>query len=81
MNVTGLVYLDVTDDDIESLDRFEGSFYQRCQVAIRCDDGEVLQADTYLFTATDRLLETPWELERFAVEEFMNTYCVGGRST
>jgi gamma-glutamylcyclotransferase (GGCT)/AIG2-like uncharacterized protein YtfP len=80
MHVTGLAYFDVSTDDIDTLDRFEGSYYRRCEVSVRFDSGEIVLADAYLFTAADRLMEITWEPECFALEGFMTTYCIGDKS-
>lgn len=80
MQVAGLVYLDINAEDIDALDRFEGSCYRRCKVDVSVDNGKIIHAETYLFNAADRLTKTVWEPEHFALEGFMNTYCAGGKT-
>ncbi len=74
--VEGLLYLDVTDDDIAALDRFEGAGYRRIAVGVqtrvegRAGDaaGGRLAADTYLFVAEEKMEPGEWDAERFGRE-------------
>jgi len=78
--VAGIVYLDVSDDAVARLDRFEDDFYQRCTVAVVCDDGRLREADTYLVPEQRRaeLTDEPWTCQAFAesgdLSHFMARY-------
>ncbi len=67
----GLVYLDVTDDDLDRLDRFEGDEYRRTVVTVACADGVEHRCGAYLYLPVDRLLAAPWEPEAFAMDRFL----------
>ena len=73
--VAGVLYLDVDEGDLRRLDRFEGDDYRRVAVAVAGADGNVRDAETYLYLRTDRLLATSWEPDRFAMQRFLETYC------
>jgi gamma-glutamylcyclotransferase (GGCT)/AIG2-like uncharacterized protein YtfP len=66
-SVEGVVYLDVTAQDIRRLDRFEGDYYRRISVAVSSETGDMLDAEVYLFSKQSRhLLSTlPWNPVRF----------------
>lgn len=74
-SVDGLVYFDVSDADVVRLDDFEGAEYRRLAVTLTLDDGQALQAQTYLFMAVHRLSAAPWNPDAFALERFMASYC------
>lgn len=65
--VRGLVYLDVDDESVARLDRFEDTFYDRLSLSIDCGDGARRDADAYVIPATHRsiLTEEPWTAEGF----------------
>ncbi|MBN9426983.1 MAG: gamma-glutamylcyclotransferase [Burkholderiales bacterium] len=71
--VAGRLYLDVDDEDLQRLDRFEGAQYRRIvvDVATRGSDGqpERLPAGLYLFLPTERLLDGDWDPQRFERED------------
>ncbi len=73
--VDGVLYLDVDDEDLARLDRFEGEDYRRVLVDVVADDDVVRAAQTYLFSAGDRLLPEAWRAEAFAMQRFIDTYC------
>jgi len=75
----GVVYLGVDEASVERLDIFEGQFYERFQVSLETEDGESLEADTYVVRPENRglLTSAPWELEEFraeGLERFLNNY-------
>lgn len=74
-SVAGIVYFDVSDADIASLDAFEGSEYRRDRVRIRLDSGEPAEADTYLYLLPQKLSESPWLPEEFQMQRFLGSYC------
>lgn len=73
--VSGVLYFDVDERDIAALDTFEGEDYRRETVRMVLDDGSSAEAGTYLYLPPQKLLESPWDPERFQVERFIGTYC------
>lgn len=67
--VNGLVYRNLSDQELEQLDRFEGDMYRRGRVDIVIDR-QTTTAQTYLLAAAFRQLlsDTPWDLEHFMVD-------------
>lgn len=72
----GLVYLDVDENAIARLDRFENDFYVRQAIRVECVDGHQRLAECYVVPAERRevLSDEPWtgadflargDLERF----------------
>ncbi len=74
-SVTGVVYFDLDAADLAALDHFEGNEYRRTPVMLRLEDGTALAAQTYLFEATARLSDQPWNPETFAMDRFLDSYC------
>jgi gamma-glutamylcyclotransferase (GGCT)/AIG2-like uncharacterized protein YtfP len=77
--ITGRVYLDVSNFDIERLDRFETSRYARVTVAVTLndDDAETIAADAYLALNLSELTDHDWDVARFEREglpQFMSNY-------
>ena len=78
--VTGVLYLGVSDIDLAVLDAFEGPDYRRIPVEVilrepvsaspaGClDAGTALPAETYLFTAREKVEPGPWDPARFERE-------------
>ena len=73
--VVGVLYLDVDDEDVEALDRFEGDDYRREAIEVVCADGSSRAAHTYVYRLADRLLDASWEPASFAMQRFLETYC------
>lgn len=78
--VAGLVYLDLSAEELAALDRFEGEgeAYRRTEVTVALDDGGLIQAATYLFLDPARVEETAWDPVRFELEDlaaFLDGYC------
>jgi hypothetical protein len=65
--VEGLVHLDVDEQSLARLDRFEGALYERVPLAIVCADGGQRQAETYVVSPQNRKVLTaePWSAQRF----------------
>lgn len=66
--VSGVVYLDVSRDDLAALDRFEGDDYQRITVLVTLAAGDraaglpaTLPAEAYLFLPHDRVDRGAWD--------------------
>ncbi len=78
-SVNGLIYFDVSHEDICRLDMFEGNFYQRCKKPCKLEDGKIVDTDTYLFRKEFyHLLENkPWDCKWFetkGIYEFIRRY-------
>ncbi|SNS11625.1 Uncharacterized conserved protein YtfP, gamma-glutamylcyclotransferase (GGCT)/AIG2-like family [Noviherbaspirillum humi] len=74
-SVAGLLYFDVSADDVAALDAFEGNAYRRDQVTVTTADGKTYSAATYLFLNGADLTGDPWLPEAFRMERFLATYC------
>ena len=68
-SVEGVLWLDVNDDALLRLDRFEGDVYERRLVRVATANGP-RDAQVYVIPrANEHLLEpSPWDLERFRRE-------------
>jgi hypothetical protein len=74
--VSGILYLDVGDTDLEVLDGFEGDDYRRIAVRVApvgpadsaARQGGAIDADTYLFVADDKVEPGEWDPARFERE-------------
>lgn len=75
--VQGVLYFDVTDTDIAALDTFEGAEYRREAVRATLENGESIDAATYIYLLPEKLLQSPWTPEAFQMERFIGTYCAG----
>lgn len=77
--VSGVLYFDVDERDIAALDTFEGEDYRRETVRVVLDDGSSAEAGAYLYLLPQKLLESPWDPERFQKERFIDAYCYDKR--
>lgn len=77
--VSGVLYFDVDERDIAALDAFEGEDYRREAVRVALDGGGSAEAGAYLYLLPQKLLESPWDPERFQMGRFIGTYCGGKR--
>ena len=73
--VNGVLYFDVDDADLLTLDVFEGSEYRREQVRVSIADDQVEVAQTYLFMVQERLSDRDWDPQAFRMESFLSAYC------
>jgi gamma-glutamylcyclotransferase (GGCT)/AIG2-like uncharacterized protein YtfP len=73
--VRGVVYFDVTPQDIAALDVFEGSDYRRDTLYAKLDSGETVTADSYIYLRATRLADGRWDPEAFPMQRFLNAYC------
>jgi gamma-glutamylcyclotransferase (GGCT)/AIG2-like uncharacterized protein YtfP len=62
-SVKGVVYFDVTAQDINRLDKFEGEYYRKIPVTVSCETAREVNADVYLFNKSNRrsLNNTQWD--------------------
>lgn len=79
-SVLGTCVAGLTDQNIRNLDFFEGDQYQREKVKVRLLDGvkvmelggtegKEVEAETYVFTAKDHLVEEEWDFHEFVREK------------
>ena len=73
--VPGLVYLGIDAADLAQLDQFEGDDYRRIETVVTAADGRIHPVQTYLYLNQAGLSDQPWRPERFALEQFLATYC------
>lgn len=76
--VEGVVYLDISSEDLNRLDEFEGTIYLRQYVQVRTDDN-LFAADTYVLRPEYRhlLSEAAWHPEKFqetGIRRFLGSY-------
>jgi gamma-glutamylcyclotransferase (GGCT)/AIG2-like uncharacterized protein YtfP len=76
MQVAGVLYYEVSENDLAALDAFEGAEYRREQVRVTTTDGGKVDAHTYVYLLPEKLSSDSWEPERFQMERFLGTYCV-----
>jgi gamma-glutamylcyclotransferase (GGCT)/AIG2-like uncharacterized protein YtfP len=65
--VRGVVYLDVDENSLARLDRFEDDFYRRESLSIDCSDGQARTADAYVVPAENRVVlsDQRWSRDEF----------------
>ena len=76
--VSGIVYLDINNQDLKLLDAFEGGYYERVPVTVDLENSSInshvyLIRDQYLYLAT----ENQWDPEDFykkSIGDFVATY-------
>ena len=73
--VAGVVYLNLDENDVKALDRFEGEDYRRCAIDLTLADAGALVAETYLHVNPTRLSQDPWIPENFDMQRFIASYC------
>lgn len=70
--VEGVLYFDINDQDLKTLDEFEFE-YNRDTVEIVGGDGKMYEAGTYVIKNVERMSEKHWEPEHF-VKHHMHTF-------
>lgn len=81
-SVGGVLYADVSADDVERLDAFEGSDYERIEVSVRLADGSSRCAHAYRWRHRERLGDRDWDpqwFEREAITVFIDRHASGVR--
>ena len=64
--VEGVVYFDVSAEDMTRLDQFEGELYQRKVVEVVCDNGRGVTASVYVIRDLFReRLDGEWSIAEF----------------
>lgn len=74
-SVEGVLYFDVSPEDVAALDHFEGNEYRRELVGVVLETGESVEAGTYIFLLPQKLSGSPWLPEAFQMERFIGSYC------
>jgi len=66
-SVEGVIYFNVTAQDIKRLDKFEGRYYRKVPVTVISDTGHLHKARAYLFVRHKRnlLAHKPWDPVHF----------------
>jgi gamma-glutamylcyclotransferase (GGCT)/AIG2-like uncharacterized protein YtfP len=78
--VRGVVYLDVDEESVERLDRFEGNFYERVSVWTDGSDGQRRAAEAYVVPPCNQAMLTSetWERDTFlasgGLDQFIGAY-------
>lgn len=77
--VRGVMYLDVDDDSVARLDRFEDDFYLRLPIVVTCDDSQRLAAQAYVVPAERRgvLTAEPWNGDDFVARGDLARFMAG----
>jgi gamma-glutamylcyclotransferase (GGCT)/AIG2-like uncharacterized protein YtfP len=73
--VEGIVYFDVSLEDLAALDSFEGGDYRRVEIAASLPDGTSVNASAYLYLPQEKLAPEPWSRENFQLKSFLRSYC------
>lgn len=84
-SVRGTLVTGLRREDVRSLDRFEGSQYERVVVKVRVleakkgelKEGEEVEAETYLFLYEEDLEKGEWDFEHFFKEKMPGRWADG----
>lgn len=78
-NITGLLYLDVSPQDLARLDDFEGEYYERFSITVVISESEHITAEVYIlnprYRNTVEMFE--WDVVRFkevGIGRFISRY-------
>lgn len=76
--VDGILYLDISSEDMDRLDQFEGSIYARHHVQVSTENN-IFAADAYVLRHEYRHLLSseawsPEEFEKTGMERFLSSY-------
>lgn len=74
-SVTGVLYFDVAEQDVDALDAFEGSEYRRDSVRVKLETGKTAEAGAYVYLLPQKLSQSPWAPEAFQLARFLDSYC------
>jgi len=69
-SIAGMLYFNITPQDLAVLDEFEGEYYLREAVQVRLPDGSFQPAETYVLKDEFRHLasDRDWDADRFATD-------------
>ena len=78
-HVNGILVLGIMTPDIIVLDRFEGEYYCRKKVKVVSENGEEIDAETYIFREVyrDLLTKEEWDVDNFrkhGIDRFLDRY-------
>lgn len=76
-HIDGQLYMNITADDMQRLDRFEGDDYDNVEVPLTLANGEVVMARLYLYRHRERLAARDWDVawfEREGIKSFIAQY-------
>ena len=78
-SVDGVVYFNISLVDIERLDKFEGSLYERIEVEVIFNNGERVSSQTYVIStkSAHQLSNDNWSYDNFLAKhknQFQNGY-------
>lgn len=79
-SVQGIVWLDLSGDDLQKLDEFESTEYRRTQVEVLLADGQRVTADIYAWLAPALLLPDDWSEQDFRRSHLADFHRIHGRS-
>jgi gamma-glutamylcyclotransferase (GGCT)/AIG2-like uncharacterized protein YtfP len=71
--VQGILYFDLSPEQVRVLDHFEGPEYRRGAVEVEAA-GAYVSAQVYLHTRPERLTQQVWTLANFDEAKFMKQY-------
>lgn len=78
-STAGLIYLDVDEQTVDRLDRFEGKQYNRLPIDAISLDGQALSCQAYVFAAdrASQLTNETWSLAEFRSGEGLRRFTNG----
>ena len=79
MNAEGMILKELTREDIDVLDRFEGEHYKRVSTDVLLKDGSVFQTEMYIECA-GRDEDGPFDLDEWITskrEDFISSFMQG----
>lgn len=74
-SVQGIVYFDVSQQDVAALDAFEGTDYRRECLEAHLESGASVSVYAYIYLPETRLSTIPWQPEAFQMQRFLDTFC------
>ena len=75
--IDGQLYLNISPDDMQRLDHFEGDDYAKIEVPVTLSDNRVVTAAVYLYRHPERLATQDWDVawfEREGIHAFLAQY-------
>ncbi len=65
----GIIYFNISDTDMQTLDRFEGPEYKRVKETCLLQNGAKVETETYVWIGNlESVSSEPWDAERFEKE-------------
>lgn len=66
--IDGQLYMNISPEDMQRLDLFEGSDYEKIEAPVTLTDNSRVMAAVYLYRHHARLVEKDWDVEWFERE-------------